>query len=256
MKKLIYMLMMVILICVIPCGCAEDTPLLTDSSTSNEETVTIPLIERLEFSVNDIVLNAKPEDLYYQICDVYLSPMEALSVSEFVARAQKSSMKLTYNICEDDISMTYADYSDNYLVTGCESVNVFFYCEEQLVFELVARNLTDETLPIKECYAFEINEMHECFSKNAVDVKSRSWYCGGIAFGGDGYTYATIKERFVKWGLTCEEESSDDGALTIYSSVISNEISVDFQNKNFIKTARYYATVDKSTGDVIKFHFN
>lgn len=44
------------------------------------------------------------------------------------------------NICEDDISMTYAEYSDNYLVAGGKSVNIFFYCEEQLVFKLVTKN--------------------------------------------------------------------------------------------------------------------
>ena len=250
------------LMCVGLCGCTKNNStdidinnsLSATLSSNNDKTTTLPLIETLEFSVNDVVFNSKPEDLYYQICDVYLSPVEGLSVAEFMERAKKSSLQLTYNILEDDIQWIFSDYSDNYLVTGGENVKIFFYCEEQLVFELLAQNLTDKTLPLKDCYAFEIIEMHEYFSKDAADVNSISWYCGGIPFGGDGYTYATIKEAFTNWGLEYEEETNDDGTLTLYS-VVNAKINVGFQNESFVNYASYSAVVDKSTGEVVKFFF-
>ncbi|MBQ6885148.1 MAG: hypothetical protein IJN56_05365 [Clostridia bacterium] len=260
MKKIICMLI-VVLICVGLCACEKDgsnnvnNSSSTDSTSNIDVTNDLPLIETLEFSVNEIVLNSKPEDLYYQICDVYLSPVESLSVAEFMERAKTSSMQLTYNICEDYTPMTYSDYSENYLVTDGESVDIFFYCEEQLVFKLTAKNLSNETIPLKECYAFEIDEMYEYFSKNAVDVKSKSWYCGGVPFGGEGYTYATIKETFSNWGLTCEENTNDNGTLTVYS-VFAVKIDVDFQNETFTNYVRYDAVVDKSTGEVVKFSYS
>ena len=255
--KIIYLLM-IILMCISLCACATNIgvndSLSVEHSSDNSETEIIPLIEVLKFSVNDKISNSKPEDLYYQICDVHLSPVESLSVAEFIERAKESSMQLTYNICEDDVKWIFSDYNDNYLVTGGGNVEIFFYCEDQLVFKLVCKNLTDETLPLKNCYAFCIEEMHEYFSENAVDVKSRSWHCGGILFGGDGYSYTTIKEAFTNWGLNYEEEENNDGTITIYSSVINKEIGVDFQNKIFKESIRYYAIVDKTTSEVIKFY--
>lgn len=241
-----------ILMCIGLCACGKD-----DSNNvyiNNSPSTDLPLIETLSFSVDDVVLSSKPEDLYYQICDVYLSPVEALSVAEFMERAKESSMQLTYKICEDYTPVTYFEYSEDYLVTSGESVDIFFYCEEHLVFKLVVKNLSNETIALKECYAFEIDEMHEYFSKDAVDVKAKSWYCGGIPLGGDGYTYTTIKEKFSNWGLTYEETTNDDGTLTLCSSLIDKEINVDFQNKTLSEKVRYYATVDKSTSEVIKFY--
>ena len=165
---------MAIAICLLCCSCNSNVDAPDDNTTESTTEETTKFIESLHFEVNEIVANSKPEDLYIQIGDVYFSPTEALKTSEFIERADKSIMKLTYKICEDDIKDNFVEYTPEYLVPGSETIDIFFYCDGQLVFDINVINFSDEATAIKDCYVFTMNEMYELFSKEAVNTKGMS----------------------------------------------------------------------------------
>ncbi|MGN0527504.1 MAG: hypothetical protein ACI4IE_00120 [Eubacterium sp.] len=260
-------LVIISIICMIFCSCGKATSVPNEEDVKSNEknietssdTYTIEdnsqLIEKLDFQPNDVVVNSKPKDLYIQIGDVYFSPTEKLTVNEFIKRANGSSMNLKYQICEDDISDKFVEYSQNYLVAGGEDVDIFFYCDNQLLFKLNALNITDKTLSLGDCYAFTMSEMHELFSNDAVDTKSISWYCNGVPFGGGDYSYSSIKALFDKWDLSYEE-TEEDGNLLIYSKLEYTKIDIKYQN-GYVSFIPYYsAKINKSTGNVEEFSYS
>lgn len=247
---------MAFVICLLCCSCNNNdngnTVNNTAESTTEEST---KFIESLHFEVNEIVANSKPEDLYVQIGDVYFSPNEALTVGEFINRANKSIMELTYKICEDDIKDVFIDYNPDYLVPGNETLEVFFYCDGQLVFDINVINFSNNTTAIKDCYAFTMNEKHELFSADAVDTKGISWYFQGTSFDGGEHTFASVKSLFEQYGLKYEEGSGKD-VLKISAKL--NKIEIKFKHQNgMVSFYPYYiAEIDQNTGKVISFYYS
>lgn len=245
---------MIMVICFLCCSCNNNVDELNNNTTESTKEETTKFIESLHFEVNEIVANSKPEELYIQIGDVYFSPTEALKVSEFIERADNSIMELTYKICEDDIRDVFVDYTPQYLVPGGKTTDIFFYCDGQLVFDIEIMNFSDTSTAIKDCFVFTMNEKYELFSKEAVNTKSMCWYFQGVPFGGNEYTFSSIKELFNQWGLEYEENSNSD---TLKISAKLNKVEIKFKHqKGVISFYPYYiAETDQSTGKVTSFYY-
>lgn len=253
MKKYLSITLAIIL-CLLCCSCSNnvDEPINSTTEIITEETT--KFIESLHFELNEIVANSKPEDLYIQIGDVYFSPTEALKTSEFIERADKSIMKLTYKICEDDIKDIFVDYTPEYLVPGEENINIFFYCDGQLVFDIEVMNFSDTATAIKDCFVFTMNEKYENFSKQAVNTKGISWFFKGIPFGGDEYTLSSTKDLFDQFNLKYEESTNSD-ILKLSAKLNKIEIKFEQQNGIIYFYPYYIAEIDQSTGKVTTFYY-
>lgn len=246
---------MAIVICLLCCSCNKNVDVPNDNTSESPTEEITKFIESLHFEVNEIVASSKPEDLYIQIGDVYFSPVEALKVSEFMERADKSIMKLTYKICQDDIKDAFIDYSPEHLVPSNETAKIFFYCDGQLIFDIDVLNFNKNASAIKDCYAFTMNEKHETFSFDAVDTKGISWYFQGTPFNGGEHTLESIKTLFEQLGLEYNESSNGD---TLKVSAKLNKIEIKFEHQNgMVYFYPYYiAEIDQTTGKVISFAYS
>lgn len=247
------------------CSCAKKDNIKTDNSNLNnheqinesyndQDTVNDGTkgIDSFTFAPSDTLLKSTPSDLYLQIADICFSPIESLTVEEYMTKISSSRLfdGITYNICEDDIYDVYSDYSENYLVPAEETVDIYFYYNGQAIFALEALNITKSTQSLKNCYAFR---MREAYCDNKLDVSNISWYCAGIPANGNGYDYESIKSYFKSCNMEYEEGDSH-GKLRVSALIPESvEIPIDFLNGRVSLQPFYEAYVDKSTGNIVEF---
>lgn len=173
----------------------EDKESLEESS---EETLEEQIIS---FECMDEIREADPGSGLIQIDDVIIQ--YGCKISEMMEKIENSQSSFG---CYDDYV-----YNENELVLSNDSVNMLFAKDGDFYFQVQARNLTDETVSLKDCVVGRI-----ITQKSA---KGNVFYAGFDEQMGDAATYENVKNVAMK-DYKLESETSESDANNLQKKYI------------------------------------
>lgn len=209
----------------------------TGEAEENEEAIEeIPEEQVVSYECMEEIKEASPDSGLVQIDDVIIE--YGCKISEMMEKIENSQSIFGYY---DDYT-----YNENELVLSNDSVDMLFAKDGDFYFQIQARNLTDETISLKDCVVGRII--------TEESAKGNIFYAGFNAEGDNAITYDYVKNVVMK-DYKLESEISELDSGNIHKKYIKMYYVMPYADSKSGELWLYFV-FDSDTGELNRIMMN